>query len=191
MPWQDRPYYRDRSESRINPLMWLLTGSVPLFTVFGIRVRIHVLMILFMVLTLAFASSSCGLGVSNALTSMAILFFSVLLHEFGHCFGARYVGGDADEILMWPLGGLAMANPPKRPWASFFTTAAGPAVNVLICLLTGVAIALINQSAATLPWLPWHLTARGFVSSNRLSFYLGWIFLVNYALLLFNLLLLF
>src|SRR5580658_1075962 len=120
MPWQDRPYYRDRSESRISPLLWLLNGSVPLFTVFGIRVRIHVLMIAFIVLQLAFAGVAGGMGMKTACISMTILFVSVLLHEFGHCFGARYVGGDADEILMWPLGGLASANPPKRPWASFF-----------------------------------------------------------------------
>ena len=39
MAWQDRPYYRDRSSSAGGPLMWLLNGSVPLFTAFGIRVR--------------------------------------------------------------------------------------------------------------------------------------------------------
>jgi hypothetical protein len=187
MPWQDRPYYRDRSESRTNPLLWLLTGSVPMFTVFGIRVRMHASMILFIALELALSQTTYGIGVKNAFTSMIILYFSVLLHEFGHCFGARYFGGDADESLMWPLGGLAMANPPKRPWASFFTTAAGPGVNLLICLLTGAAIALFNHSAATVPWLP----SLRRVPFNPLTYYLWWIFVVNYGLLVFNLLLLF
>ncbi len=36
-----------------------------------------------------------------------LLFVSVLLHEFGHCFAARWVDGDATEIMIWPLGGLA------------------------------------------------------------------------------------
>jgi len=35
----------------------------------------------------------------------------VLLHEFGHCFASRWVGGERDEIMMTPLGGLAL---PKR-----------------------------------------------------------------------------
>jgi len=41
MGWEDRPYYRDRPSSGGNPLMWLLTGSVPLFTAFRIHVRAH------------------------------------------------------------------------------------------------------------------------------------------------------
>src|SRR5947207_3103150 len=31
----------------------------------------------------------------------------VLLHEFGHVFACRSVGGTADRVLLWPLGGLA------------------------------------------------------------------------------------
>ena len=42
MAWQDRSYYRESGSGASNPLMWLLTGSVPLFTAFGIRVRMHV-----------------------------------------------------------------------------------------------------------------------------------------------------
>ena len=38
---------------------------------------------------------------------MGLLFLAVLLHELGHCFGARSVEGDAQEILLWPLRGLA------------------------------------------------------------------------------------
>ncbi len=189
MPWQDRPYYRDRSEPRTNPLMWLLTGSVPLFTAFGIRVRMHASMLLLIVLELALSQTKYGFGVKNTFTGLTILFFSVLLHEFGHCFGARYVGGDADDILMWPLGGLAFANPPKRPWPSFFTTAAGPAVNALICLLTGVIFALLNNhSVRAFPWFPGH---RIYLPVDSLSYYVWWIFAVNYALLVFNLLMVF
>src|SRR5450432_1407745 len=123
MGYQDRPYYRDRG-SGASPLMWILSGSVPLFTVFGIRVRAHASLIILIALELIFASSKSGLGAKNAVFSMSILFLSVLLHEFGHCFGARWVGGEADEILMWPLGGLAMISPPHRPWAQFIATAA-------------------------------------------------------------------
>jgi len=40
MGWEDRQYYRDRGDVR-SPLGFLLYGSVPLFTAFGIRVRAH------------------------------------------------------------------------------------------------------------------------------------------------------
>ena len=59
------------------------------------------------------------------------MFISVLLHEFGHCFAARWVDGDATEIMMWPLGGLANVDLPHRAAPHFITAAAGPAVNLL------------------------------------------------------------
>lgn len=36
-----------------------------------------------------------------------ILLGTVLIHELGHALAARRVGGHADGILLWPLGGLA------------------------------------------------------------------------------------
>lgn len=197
MGWEDRDYYRGRpSGSRFTGgLMWLLTGSVPLGTWFGIRVRMHSSLVIFMAITLLFAETRGGMGAKNALTSMIILFFSVLLHEFGHCFGARWVGGSARDILMWPLGGLAFVEPPRRPWPSFLTTAAGPAVNVLLCLVTGLGIFAIyaaSDRSAPLPWFPFRDGLASYVPyDSTLAYYLFWIFTVNYGLLMFNLLLVF
>ena len=39
MGWEDRSYYREGRNTGGSPLQWLLTGSVHLFTAFGIRVR--------------------------------------------------------------------------------------------------------------------------------------------------------
>ena len=186
MGWQDRDYYRERRFSS-NPLMWLLSGSIPLFVVAGIRVRAHASLLIFIVLTLLFSD----LGAKNAVVSMTILFNSVLLHEFGHCFAARWVGGHADDILMWPLGGLASVDPPKRPLPSFITTAAGPAVNLLICVITGTAIAVLSRSPDAIPWFPFRYGLRSYIPHDWVTYYLWWIFLVNYALLVFNLLLVF
>jgi Zn-dependent protease len=67
-----------------------------------------------------------------AILFIVALWGSILLHEFGHCAGARFQGGDAREILLWPLGGLATCDAPMTPWAQGFVAAAGPAVNVVI-----------------------------------------------------------
>jgi len=131
------------------------------------------------------------LGWQNAVTAMGILFGSVLLHEFGHCFGARWVGGEADEIMMWPLGGLAFTRPPHRPWPSFFTTAMGPAVTAAICFVTAVALALLNHSTTAIPWFPFKNGFRSYIPHDNTTYYLFWIFLVNYALFMFNMLLVF
>jgi Zn-dependent protease len=181
MGWQDRPYYRDQGASSGNPLLWIFSGSVPLFTAFGIRVRMHATLLMLIVLTLATAGMHGGIGITNAMTFCIVLFGIILLHEFGHCFAARSVGGQANEILMWPLGGLAFADAPNRPWPQFVTAAGGPLVNVAICIVTWVPIWLLSLQDSRFHWSP--------LSGGGLSvFYLRWIFSVSLGLLIFNLL---
>lgn len=107
--------------------MDFLNGSFPLFRFAGISVRIHILFILFIGMRLLDGRGNF----ESELIFLTMLFGVVLLHEFGHCFGARAVGGDAENILLWPLGGLAYANAPMTPWAQFVTVACGPLVNVV------------------------------------------------------------
>src|SRR5438445_421823 len=64
------------------------------------------------------------------------LFGIVLLHEFGHAFACRSVGGQAERIVLWPLGGIAYVKPPPRPGAVLWSIAAGPLVNVVLAPLT-------------------------------------------------------
>jgi Zn-dependent protease len=126
-------------------------------------------------------------GVSNTLTFAGILFGIVLLHEFGHCIASKSVGGNPDEILIYPLGGLAYSGAPNRPWARFVTVAGGPLVNVLICVITGGALIAMSHSAAAIPWNPLHDRLLSFIPTTWTAYYLWWIFTVSYALLLFNL----
>ena len=119
-------------EFKKDPMTW----SLPLGRWFGIRVRVSLVFLLFLVFQLLDRSA----GFWNTLTWESILFLSVLLHEFGHCFAARAVGGSAEEILMWPLGGLAYVAAPNTARAQFITTVCGPLVNVGICLLTFAVI---------------------------------------------------
>ena len=110
----------------------LLNFSVPIGRISRILVRLHWSMLLVAAYFLYTFSDNLKLGVLVILA----LFGSVLLHELGHCWGARRVGGDAREILLWPLGGLAMIHAPMRPWPQFFSTLTGPLTNVLIIALT-------------------------------------------------------
>jgi len=120
-----------------------MTWSIPLFRAFGIQVKLHVLYILITLGMLWRAydtNSSKGHLAEYALIWVVMLFVVVLLHEFGHCFAARRVDGEAEEILMWPLGGLAYVSVPHTARANFVATAGGPLVNVAICLVCAVAI---------------------------------------------------
>ncbi len=88
----------------------------------------------------------------NVLEYLA-LFLIVTLHEFGHSLACRQVGGQANQIVLWPLGGVAYVNPPPRPGATLWSIAAGPLVNVaLLPVLLGLF--LLSRSlgwAATMP----------------------------------------
>ena len=66
----------------------------------------------------------------------AVLWVSVLLHEFGHIYGARLTGGSGNEILLWPLGGLAFVRPAGTLKSQLISTGGGPLVNLALCLIT-------------------------------------------------------
>src|SRR5439155_2197999 len=93
---------------------------------------------------------------ANSYTSQAwnvaeylALFGIVLLHEFGHALACRQVGGRANDIVLWPLGGIAFVSPPPRPGAVLWSIAAGPLVNGVL-----VPITIIAYRIAGAPGLP-------------------------------------
>jgi stage IV sporulation protein FB len=143
-----------------DPFFW----SFPLGRFFGITVRVHVLfpvVALGLILRLALKSDLPQGTWIDGVWLTGLLFVSVLLHEFGHCFAARWVDGDADEIMMWPLGGLANVDIPQEPRAHFITAAAGPAVNLLLaglCAL-GLAFAADANYSYQPPWNPLTITS--------------------------------
>ncbi|MCE9562527.1 MAG: site-2 protease family protein [Planctomycetes bacterium] len=124
-----------------DPMNW----SVTVFRAFGIPVKVH---LLFIIVALGLFIRQMS-GKDNPLSWGDVLVFTafipflvIVIHEFGHCFGARYVDGDAKEILIWPLGGLAFVDVPHTPRANFIATAAGPAMNVVICLVCTLGLAI-------------------------------------------------
>src|SRR4051794_612501 len=129
-----------------------MTWSFPLGRMFGIAVRVHVLLPLVMLglilRALTHEGSTVSLGEAGLM--MVLLFVSILLHEFGHCFAARSVDGDASEVLLWPLGGLAYCDLPHTPRAHLITAMGGPAVNLLLCVVAGGALSFAGFGP------PWH-----------------------------------
>lgn len=192
MGWRDRDYARGTSGSfGENPLRWLLTGRVPLFELFDVRVSLHASFIVVALLVVLFGSPF-GNTPQERVVFVALLFGIVLLHEFGHIFGARWSGGQGNDIEMTPLGGLAMAQPAKGPRSHLITIACGPLVNVLICLAVGLTLWLLTGYANVGPFsvgaisietLEWYRP-----SLANPGFYLIQIYAISYYLLLFNLL---
>jgi len=102
-----------------------------LFRYQGIDVFLHWSWFLIAVFEIKARAGSYTSIAWNVLEYLA-LFVIVLLHEFGHALACRQVGGIADHIVLWPLGGVAYVNPPPRPGATLWSIAAGPLVNVAL-----------------------------------------------------------
>jgi stage IV sporulation protein FB len=174
------------------PMSW----SIPFTRITGILVRIHLLFILFMVAQIGSAANKYGSAIALEMFLFQIMLFSiVLMHELGHCYAARSVGGSADEILLWPLGGLAYVNHPHNAWASFITTAGGPAVNLVLFLITGVVMLIVGYWPPINPlWNPWGNITQiggGDFPTFVLPWYITWLarfFFLNWFLFLFNVL---
>jgi Zn-dependent protease len=142
-----------------------------LFRVAGIDVFVHWSWLLVAVLELRSRTNHYTSQVWNVAEYLA-LFGIVLLHEFGHALACRQVGGRAHQIFLWPLGGVAVVNPPPRPGALLWSIAAGPLVNVLLVPVT-LGLSLLGAQLGLSPDAQrffWMLTA------------------INICLLVFNLL---
>ncbi len=106
-------------------------GSIHLFRFNGIDVFLHWSWFLIAVFEIQSRAGSYPSIAWNVAEYLA-LFLIVTLHEFGHALACRQVGGRADRIVLWPLGGVAYVDPPQRPGATLWSIAAGPLVNVAL-----------------------------------------------------------
>lgn len=105
--------------------------------VYGTAVRIHVTFLLFLVWIWVAYYQQGGTGAAwEGVAFVALLFFCVLLHEFGHIFAARRYGVKTPEVTLWPFGGIArLERIPEKPSEELVVAIAGPLVNVVIALL--------------------------------------------------------
>jgi Zn-dependent protease len=149
-------------------------GSIHLFRFAGIDLYLHWSWFLIAVYGISSRASGYSSIVWPILEYLA-LFAIVLLHEFGHALACRQVGGQADQIVLWPLGGVAYVAPPPRPGPTLWSIAAGPLVNVVLAPVLGVVWVLVHGAG-------WADTAP-----NAYRFFQT-LFIINCGLLFFNLL---
>lgn len=106
-------------------------GSIRLFRFLGVEVFLHWSWFLVAVIMVQIRAGRYSSMLWNVLEYLA-LFAIVLTHEYGHALACRQVGGRANQIVLWPLGGVAYVDPPQRPGATLWSIAAGPLVNVAL-----------------------------------------------------------
>src|SRR6516165_2676121 len=106
-------------------------GSVELFKLFGVSVRLHFTFLLLLVFLLFIGIGEKQSGWSTAVYILA-LFGSILLHELGHALVASRFGIRTVEIVMYPIGGLSRPERPPRAREELWIALAGPMVNLLL-----------------------------------------------------------
>jgi Zn-dependent protease len=111
----------------------------------GIDLKIHLTFVFILIwygLSTYLGGGSLTAALSNVLLILA-LFFSVLLHEFGHALTARLFGISTRDITLLPIGGIArLESMPEDPKEELLVSIAGPAVNAVIAggLFTGLLL---------------------------------------------------
>lgn len=204
MGWESREYGRSDDGGRLRAVLRRIFGGggedffswgIRLYTAWGIEVRLHLLFLLIALGELIQGLVKDNAGLGYRALALGSLFGLVLLHEYGHCIACRWVGGSANRIVLWPLGGLAFCAPPPDWRSNLITTIGGPVVNLaLIPVFAGVLLALGVDWTAVL-YNPFN--AGPVLSGLHLRsgaqpywlFWLWWMHTLNAGLFLFNVLL--
>ena len=150
------------------------TGAIRLFRLAGVTVYLHFSWFIIAAIEVMNFARRYQSPIWGALEYLA-LFGIVLFHEFGHALACRQVGGIANRIILWPLGGIAFVDPPRRAGAYLWSIAAGPLVNLALVPVFNAALTVLSQGQDFLA----PSDAYRFVVALRY---------INFALLIFNLL---
>ncbi len=155
----------------------ILKFGFSLATLGGARFRLSVLFPV-AVIAIIWRLEDIQLG----LLATAILLFSVLIHELAHLLVARSTGGEMDEILLWPLGGLE--EPYGRGYLHdhFQTMLAGPLTNLLLALSCMMILQTADVSLLLSP-LSGFKVPEGeslTITAWKMAFLINWVlFVVN------------
>ena len=152
------------------------------------QVRLHVFFVLFAVVALHLATK----GAENHLrwltaACLGLLLASLLVHEFAHCLAARRFGGGADQILIWPLGGLAPVHVPHDPYQELLIALAGPLANLACCLFVMPFLLIVFQ-VPLVPLLNPLAPPMGVDGTLSWLTALTWAFWINWLLAVVNML---
>ena len=166
-------------------------GSIQLGRVFGVRVGVDPSWFFVLFLIIWMLSGYYGdlfpeeetKAFVLAVLSALLFFLSVLLHEFGHAVVAMRNGIGIAGIDLWMFGGVAkMERDTRTPGEEFRVAVAGPLVTLVIAAGCFGAGTLISSAHDVLSGTRFETGAFGATTAV-----LGYLTVVNVALLVFNL----
>ncbi|MBI3857891.1 MAG: hypothetical protein HY293_19610 [Planctomycetes bacterium] len=133
--------------------------TFPMFRIFGIPVRMHWLLAIMVAGRILQGWSQGGAwGLEWMTVTMVILMISILFHELAHCWMGIRLGGHAERILLWPLGGLATIDHTGRPAEQLKISGIGPISSFVLGGLCAVALLALRAPWSwnyLNPWTEW------------------------------------
>ncbi|NPV46456.1 MAG: site-2 protease family protein [Armatimonadetes bacterium] len=155
-----------------------MAWSFQIGNVFGIPLRLHITFLLLLLLIAFSPGDRFGGGGLLGVLFVVVLFACVVIHELSHSLVARRYGIPVREIVLLPIGGVAMMERmPDDPRQELHVAIAGPAASIAVAIVLGaVAFSLYGGGPLLHPM------------QQSLSSFLGRIAWVNILLALFNLL---
>lgn len=162
-----------------------MSWSFRIARIAGISIKVHVTFFLILALgAVQWGRPHGAPGAAFGVVLMTTLFLCVVLHELGHSLVAQALAIPVREIVLLPLGGLAiMSRNPDRPLHEVLVAVAGPLVNVALA----VALFLLTGPALHRSALDGSALMTGTLPEPGLATLLLWLFQANVVLALFNL----
>eukprot|EP00392_Amoebophrya_sp_AT5.2_P005915 g5925.t1 len=134
----------------------------------GVPVGLHfTLLILALVHEIYWISVDGGWGFFKGIFLTLTLWFTVFMHELGHVWMCKRLGGEPDRIILWPYGGLA------------YMKHSGDESDVSKILIAGPLMHIPLACVAGLFWLMF--------TGGPFLWYVDWCFHLNVQLFLINL----
>ncbi len=151
-----------------------MKGSIKIFELFGIPMRIHITFLLLPLLFLMIYGF-------KAMILVLIVFVCVAFHELVHGLVARRFGIKVRDITLLPIGGVAsMSKMPENPKEEFLISIAGPLFNIVLAAV--LFFVLYN-----VPWMPRWILANPTLGDSWLHT-IALVPWINITLAVFNLL---
>jgi len=119
-----------------------MSRSFTIASINGTSVRLHWSFVLLLSLIGLAVFISAGPGMAaDIILLICLMFFCILLHEFGHITVARHFGIQTPEVMLLPIGGLAkLEHIPSEPGKELAIAIAGPLVNFVLFALMALAL---------------------------------------------------
>jgi len=118
-----------------------------------------------------------------------VLLITILVHEYGHAFTNKKLGGNVEEIVLWPLGGYAVCGPTEALSGDLKVALAGPLTHIpMACIWWGVYEAVTEGNEGVWPGWVIYLDVLSDSVAGFFQILSGEAFYMNLILLCFNLL---